>query len=185
MDGKQTTNSQSSREEASEVRKIIVMINYRGKVSEDYARSLHRINAPCNVIMTLRKLKTVLPSLKPSVEKFHKSGVVYKLDCPCCNACYVGQTSRHLLTRFKEHCNRKGPVKSQFLKCKTKLTTENVSILHQTSRGENYLLTLDWWLLGIHFWWKYMFPLSFGMACNENIGSLKVLHKNQWKYWFP
>ena len=143
VDGKQTTNSQSSREEASEVRKLMVMINYRGKVSEDYARSLHRINAPCNVIMTLRKLKTVLPSLKPSVEKFHKSGVVYKLDCPCCNACYVGQTSRHLLTRFKEHCNRKGPVKSHFLNCKTKLTTENVSILHQTSRGENYLLTME------------------------------------------
>ena len=115
-------SSQSSYEDASDVRKIMVMINYRGKVSKDFVRSLHRINAPCNVIMTLRKLKTVLPSLKPSVEKFHKSGVIYKLDCPCCNACYVGQTSWHLLTRFKEHCNRKGPVKSHLLNCKTKLT---------------------------------------------------------------
>ena len=93
--------------------------------------------------MTLRKLKTVLPSLKPSVEKFHKSGVMYKLDRPSCNACYVGQTSRHLLTHFKEHCNRKGPVKSHLLNCKTKLKAENVSILHQTSRGENYLLTME------------------------------------------
>ena len=46
VDGKQMTNSQSSREEASEVRKIMVMINYRGKVSGDYAPSLHRINDP-------------------------------------------------------------------------------------------------------------------------------------------
>ena len=44
---------------------------------------------------------------------------------------------------FKEYCNRKGPVKSNFINCKTKLITENVSILHQTSIGENHLLTLE------------------------------------------
>jgi hypothetical protein len=31
------------------------------------------------------------------------TGVVYKLECADCNACYIGQTKRHLETRVKEH----------------------------------------------------------------------------------
>ena len=53
-------------------------IQYRGKCSEDFARALHKCKAPCTVVMTLRKLKTMLPSLKPPVEKMLKSGLVYR-----------------------------------------------------------------------------------------------------------
>jgi len=52
---------------------------YRGKCSDQYARALHNIQAPCRVIMTLRKLKTVLPSLKPPVEWSLRSDVIYQL----------------------------------------------------------------------------------------------------------
>ena len=121
---------------------MIVKIGYRGKCSDDFARALHKINAPCNVIMTLRKLKTVLPSLKPQVEKTLKSCVIYKFDCPSCSACYVGQTSRHLITRYKEHI-KKGPVKEHLAECKIGSTFEDMSILHQTARGETHLLTLE------------------------------------------
>ena len=119
------------------------MIQYRGKSSEDYARSLHKINAPCTIIMTLRKLKTVLPSLKPPVEKLMKSGVVYNLSCPRCSARYVGQTDRHMTTRLYEHIHKAGPLKTHLQKCGTTLTGDNVEILHSTSRGESYLLTLE------------------------------------------
>ena len=78
-------NTSSQTEKTSE-RKMMLMIQYRGKCTEDYARALHKINAPCNVVMTLRKLKTVLPSLKPPVDKMLKSGVVYKITCPRCSA---------------------------------------------------------------------------------------------------
>ena len=57
-------------------------VQYRGKCTEDYARALHKIQAPCVIVMTLRKLKSVLPSLKPAVEKMIQSGVVYQLQCP-------------------------------------------------------------------------------------------------------
>ena len=121
-----------------------IMIQYRGKCSEEYARALHKINAPVTVVMTLRKLKTVLPSLKPSVEKLMKSGVIYNITCPGCSACYVGQTDRHLMTRLYEHIHKAGPMKTHIdTKCKTTLTDEDVDILHTTSRGENYLLTLE------------------------------------------
>ncbi|EZA46575.1 hypothetical protein X777_00017, partial [Ooceraea biroi] len=31
------------------------------------------------------------------------TGVVYKIDCLNCDACYTGQTKGHLETRIKEH----------------------------------------------------------------------------------
>ena len=129
---------------ADTVEKKRIMLQYRGKCSEEYARALHKINAPCTVVMTLRKLKTVLPSLKPSVEKLMKSGVVYNITCPGCSACYVGQTDRHMTTRLYEHVHKAGPMKTHITSvCDTTLTGENVDILHSTSRGENYLLTLE------------------------------------------
>ena len=110
---------------------------------EDYARALHKINAPCTMVMTLRKLKTTLPSLKPPIEKGLKSGIVYKLQCPRCAASYVGQTGRHLQTRLKEHIQRSGPMKTHINQCLTSITEEHVRILHTTTRGKNHLLTLE------------------------------------------
>ena len=91
----------------------------------------------------LRKLKTTLPSLKPPVEKVLKSGIVYEIQCPCCAACYVGQTGRHLQTRLREHLLRSGPMKTHLSQCSTSITEEHVRILHTTTRGENHLLTLE------------------------------------------
>ena len=130
-------------EEKIAQKKIMLKINYRGKCSEDFARALHKINAPCNVVMTLRKLKTVLPSLKPDMDKMFKSGVVYKITCPSCSACYVGQTSRHLTTRFQEHKTKAGPIKTHVASCRTKLTSDDIKILQQTAKGEQFLLTLE------------------------------------------
>ena len=56
--------------------KFRFFVQYRGKSTEEFARSLHRCQAPCKVIMTLCKLKTVTPALKPSVEMLMKSKVV-------------------------------------------------------------------------------------------------------------
>ena len=42
-------------------------------------------------------------NMKDPVPKFLKSFVVYKFFFPGCNACYTGETTRHLSTRIKEH----------------------------------------------------------------------------------
>ena len=136
----ETSEPQSTGETSSKYR---IKIQYRGKATEEYARSLHKCNAPCTIVMTLRKLKTVLPSLKPPVEKMLKSGVVYNLTCPRCKSCYVGETCRHMRTRFKEHLQKAGPMKTHLARCNTTLTDEHVEILQTTSRGEGYLLTLE------------------------------------------
>ena len=72
-----------------------------------------------------------------------KSGIVYYLTCPSCSACYVGETLRHLQTRLKEHHQRPGPIKTHLAQCATTIPEEQVKILHSTTRGEEYLRTLE------------------------------------------
>ena len=129
--------------DTSNITKKILRVQYRGKSTEHYARALHKINAPCTVVMTLRKLKTALPSLKPPVAMFLKSGIVYEIQCPRCKACYVGQSGRHLQDRFTEHRLREGPVKTHYNQCSTTLMEEHVRILHSTTRGEKFLQSLE------------------------------------------
>ena len=95
------------------------------------------------IIITILLLKTTMPSIKPPTEKMLKSGVVYQLSCPRCTSCYVGQTSRHMQSRFKEHLNNSGPVKIHLTNCDTKMTEENITILSSTSKGEVTHLTLE------------------------------------------
>ena len=141
MEEKSTKDNDSSA--TTTPQKFLLRVQYRGKPTEDYARALHRSNAPCMIVMTLRKLKTILPSTKPPLEKMLRSGIVYKLKCPRCDACYVGQTSRHLQSRFREHINNSGPMKTHLKKCRTELSEEDAQVLTSTSRGEVFLMTYE------------------------------------------
>ena len=122
---------------------FLPFLQYGGKCSESYARDILKTGVSVRVIFTLRKVRTVMPSLKEPIEKPMKSCVVYKISCPRCNACYVGQTRRHLQTQFHEHLNRKGPVKEHVANCDIDLSFDDVDILGSTPHGEFYLLTLE------------------------------------------
>ena len=127
-------------------KKALFLVQYKGKISEDFARSLHKANAPITVVFTLRKLRTALVPLKPSVDKMLKNQVVYKITCPGCNSCYIGETTHLLSTRFKEHKTRDAMFK-HLMECKwakpKDLKEEHVEIIHQTTRGEHYLTALE------------------------------------------
>ena len=60
--------------------KFQLFIQYRGKCSERYANDLRKTGVPIRTIFTLRKLRTVMPSLKEPVDDAMKSGLVYKLN---------------------------------------------------------------------------------------------------------
>ena len=121
----------------------LMFIEYRGKVSEKFEQSLKKCNAPVKIIFTLRKLKSSMPSLKPPVEKKLKSGIVYRIVCPCCKACYVGYTTRHALTRLKEHQQEKKPVGKHLIQCNTTITIDDMTILAKTIKSITHLMTLE------------------------------------------
>ena len=45
-------------------------------------------------------------SVKDPVPLDLRSRIVFKFLCAGCNACYIGETSRHLPTRVREHLSR-------------------------------------------------------------------------------
>ncbi|XP_066928819.1 uncharacterized protein [Clytia hemisphaerica] len=135
------TLAEEEKDEVDEPKKLFV--EYRGKISDQFKKSLLKLNAPCRVIFTLKKLKTVLPSLKPKIEKPFKSCVVYKIVCSRCQSCYVGYTCRHLITRIKEHRSLKAPVGSHMNSCACELSIDDVEIIASSSRNERHLMTLE------------------------------------------
>ena len=126
--------------------KYMFCINYRGKPTEQLAKSFKKLNAPCKLIMKTKKLKSVLPTLKPTVPEMLRSAVVYKIVCPGCDASYVGETSRHLQQRLREHLGKSGTIRKHIEYCQPSLSLENfdknVSIL-ATSQSLPKLLTLE------------------------------------------
>ena len=45
-------------------------------------------------------------SVKNAIPKPLRSFVVYKFACPLCNACYIGETTRHLSIKFEENLEK-------------------------------------------------------------------------------
>ena len=121
--------------------KYLFFLNYRGKPSEQFAQSLRKLNAPCRVIMTLCKTKSEVSTLKTPVPHMLQNNLVYQIECPGCTASYVGQTSRLLQQRFREHMGSRGLIKNHFEMCDVVPTEDNVRILGK-SRGEK-LLSLE------------------------------------------
>ena len=136
------SEKRSEENEAEEkVKKHLTFIEYRGKVTDDFCRALKKIEAPCQPVLTLRKLKTVMPSLKPSVDHC----VVYRIKCPRCSSCYIGATCQCIDVCFKEHMGPDALVCKHLKKCRAlgKITVEQMEILASTTRSTKYLFTLE------------------------------------------
>jgi hypothetical protein len=54
------------------------------------------------IVFTSFKVSSIL-STKDKLPDELNARVIYKFICAGCSACYIGETSRHLLTRAKEH----------------------------------------------------------------------------------
>ena len=120
-------------------------IEYRGSVTDHFIKELKNIGTPLQPGIILHKMRTCLSSLKCTIKKNLKSHVVYKIACPGCKACYVGQTSRHLIAQSSEHkYKRNQPVRAHFNTCTGDApTVDDVKILASKSRGLDYLVTLE------------------------------------------
>ena len=120
-----------------------LLLQYRGAVTDQFAKRMKACGAPMQVVLTLRKLRSYLPSLKPPVPKMLKSNIIYKISCSRCQACYVGKTSRHVCSRFAEHRTRKSePVYKHLKSCglhAPDLTEKDIEILASVTKGPLHL----------------------------------------------
>ena len=136
--------NQSTECETKQIKTVNLSLQYRGRATDNLLRKMKQMNSQIKPVLTLRKLKTALPSLKPPVPKKIRSRVVYQIECPGCNASYVGQTVRHLNTRYAEHRNVNSIVGSHFMECiGSKPDFGDVTILCATTRGAEFLMTLE------------------------------------------
>ena len=70
------------------------------KISDQYCKDLS-----VKIVFTPFKVGDLF-SVKDAIPKLLKSSFVYKFVCPGCNACYIGEATRHLSTRIKEHLEK-------------------------------------------------------------------------------
>ena len=94
------------------------------------------------MLFTTRKMKTVLPSLKSKIPDDLKSRVIYEITCSGCKSSYVGQTTRHLMTRLAEHARNSSPMGRHLENCTGHAPLINAKILDQCE-DPGRLLTLE------------------------------------------
>ena len=91
----------------------MIMLPYQGpqgdKLLMKLRRTIQRVdkNHLTKVVYTGTKLSTQFPT-KDQTIKEHKNNLVYKVECPeiDCNKTYIGETSRRINERVKEHCGK-------------------------------------------------------------------------------
>ena len=57
--------------------------------------------------------QVILPSLKQKIEILNQPACVYKFECPCNEAVYIGETLRQVKVRISEHNSKSKSVKSE------------------------------------------------------------------------
>lgn len=94
------------------VKRVFWRVPYIRDQYSYFARSLNKINSslPRDVriipVYDTKKSLNMLPNKDP-VPTGLASNVVYKFQCEHCEMCYIGETTRHLVTRIKEHIGGK------------------------------------------------------------------------------
>ena len=73
-----TSQSTNANEQVGPARNHRMLLQYRGSVTDQFVKRLKDVGAPTQVVLTLRKIKTFLPSLKASVPKMIKSNFFTK-----------------------------------------------------------------------------------------------------------
>jgi len=122
----------------------MVFVQYRGNETDKFVTRLKASGAPCKIVLTLRKIKTMLPPLKEKVPKELISNVIYKFKCSGCTSTYVGQTVRHLNARASEHKYKKEAIRKHVDQCQGgSVEIDSFEIVHKTNKSRYFLWTLE------------------------------------------
>ena len=122
---------------------IMRRVQYRGHATDRFIGKLRKVEAPILPVLTTRKLRSCLPSLKTQSSTALRSRVVYKITCPGCGSCYVGCTTHHFTLRVQQHRVKGRPIRKHFDECNEKVTLKQAEILDSTIRNDKLLLALE------------------------------------------
>lgn len=93
-----------------EHKKINCVLPYVPKISENISRCWKKVcarhNFQQNVAFAYKPIRKIAQNF-PMYEDCSTRECVYKINCSECNSSYIGETGRHLQTRFIEHNNIK------------------------------------------------------------------------------
>jgi len=80
----------------------LVILPYAKGFSEEVAKVLRSFSIKV-AHKPIRTISNILKKPKDKIGKEDNRGIVYKIRCKSCDSIYVGQTSRALKSRVKEH----------------------------------------------------------------------------------
>ena len=86
----------------STINYLILELPYISHISTDRFCKFYCKSLSIKIVLTLCKVADMFNVKDPSPISL-KSFVVFYVVCPGCNACYIGETTRYLSTRIKEH----------------------------------------------------------------------------------
>ena len=80
------------------------------------------------------KLRDLLVAPKDPVDNLDKTGVVYHIPCGDCDSGYVGETSRALRTRLKEHTRTSSPVSAHAQEQQHTILFDQVKVIFRVEK---------------------------------------------------
>ena len=129
--------------------RAFVVLPYIKDVSEKITRTLNKFNVRVSHKST-HTISSILKKPKDRIDKISTTGVVYRINCKECNKVYVGQTSRALKTRIKEHTktffnlDRNSQLVQHHLQTQHDFDFDGVEIIDRESQWNKRLVLEAW-----------------------------------------
>ena len=105
--------------------------------------SLLDIGCVMKPIFTLRKMKTMTLTLKPSTNLFNQSNLIYRYECAFCKEAYLGYTTRHLGVRAEEHTRTTSSIWKHHQECEGIFDQNGFTCLYKTNKNRIFLETVE------------------------------------------
>jgi len=94
--------SSKRKQDMDSANRCLVVLPYVEGTSEGIARVMRKHQVPV-AMRPVKTLKSLLVNPKDKQEKEEIIDCIYKIPCPSCEKCYIGETGRKFGTRLKEH----------------------------------------------------------------------------------
>ena len=142
MNSRQTNLNQTQPTNKKEKETITVEISYVGKQSHRFAKDISKLIWKFSAVHLTPIYKTCKVgnyfNLKSNTPALLLSNVVYRFSCPCdAGLTYIGKSTRHVITRAKEHLNLgssvKSKIKDHIIECNLCNKKDMDSLIHRFS----------------------------------------------------